>query len=443
MSDEWTHDEVGLSPRPSSDRRSELPSSWSRRVRALVALVAVGAVAAGASLVPRFVSNSAETGSIGLDGGTACQVALPASWLKATHRQLPASPLGLNPFAVASNGRAYFAAVEAAAWSGVVEVNAATGVAHRIEEFTPPTETVTPTGSTGHTSVNVLSGSFDGRWLVWEQERQLQGLATATTLMAWDSVSGDIWSIAGPFSAAVPVAQDPAPEAGLLAWGGSSAGKSATIHFQLYSLRDRRSKAVREAPRQNSFGGAFFWHHALLFDVGGGLAKQKSWHLEAFSVTTGDPTAVPAALRTLRGLETVGADAQYAYGVRRSEGSPSSPNRPVQFTILILGPEAREMSKLTGFQARLLTEVSLFGHYLAWQVWPTSSSTFVSVADLASAAWVRFPGVVSGQRGPEIFGGLGGGSTLLTLGADGATDSYGSSVAVLHLTRLTSLVCPR
>ena len=206
MNDDWTpeerqlaaaFDEVGLPARPSGDRRSRLPSSGNRRLRALVAVGAVGALAAGAILVPRFAAPSSTVGST---RGTGCEVALPASWLRAAQRQLPATPKGVEPFAVSPNGEEYFAAVEAASWSGVVEVSATTGAVQRIEEFPDPTSTVNPYGPnvyptvTSKPAATVDDGHFDGRWLVWDQARQLKGGASASSVMArrWSVLRGGL-----------------------------------------------------------------------------------------------------------------------------------------------------------------------------------------------------------------------------------------------------------
>jgi hypothetical protein len=452
MNDDWTpeerqlaaaFDEVGLPARPSGDRRSRLPSSGNRRLRALVAVGAVGALAAGAILVPRFAAPSSTVGST---RGTGCEVALPASWLRAAQRQLPATPKGVEPFAVSPNGEEYFAAVEAASWSGVVEVSATTGAVQRIEEFPDPTSTVNPYGPnvyptvTSKPAVTVDDGYFDGRWLVWDQARQLKGGASASSVMAWDSTSGDVWSVAGPFSGGVSIAQGPTKDAGLIAWGESPTGASGPIRFQLYSLRTRLSTAVVDSPRQNSFGGAFFWQRTLLFDVGGHLGEEAKWHLEATAVSSGEPTEVPGPLRTLRGLFNFSASAESVVGYEQRGVTFGSKGRPAQFTIWVLRQGAEHPFKLTSFSAQGVFPGSPFGRYLTWQKWPTNHSAFIFVADLASGAFVRFPGTTAGRHQLNVYSILGGGATLVALGSSAY---HADSVAVLRLNRLPSLVgCP-
>lgn len=344
------------------------------------------------------------------------------------------SPRGSEPIAVSPNGQRYFAAVEAASRSGVVEVSLSTGKVRRIEKFASPIKNSADGQTSTTPEVTIDELSFDGRWLVWTQQRQLAAGTATTTVMAWDSASGDLWSIAGPLSDSLILVEGQAKASGLIAWGEYPKGSSRPIHFQLYSLRTRHSTAVLEAPHATQGGAAFFWQRTLLFDVVGSSAAEAKWHLEATAVSTVKPVAVPAELRDLRGDFTFRASSDYVVAYQQRGGSKGSKPRPAHFTTRVLRRGSARPLKLTNFTAMLVVPGSPFGDYLTWQEWTTSSGPSMFVGDLVSGAYAKFPG--PGKSGRDVLAALGGGSTLL---AEGPLGSMGYPFAVLHLNRLTSL----
>ena len=115
-----------------------------------------------------------------------------SSWCRAPHppswkRVVASSIVGLSrrasvlPIVGGGDGRSFFAELYSPAFSGVVRIAASTSHVRRIRRF--------PSARNDQ-----ADGSFDGRWLVWNEYHSLSGFDDFTTF-AWDSHTGRIGQI--------------------------------------------------------------------------------------------------------------------------------------------------------------------------------------------------------------------------------------------------------
>ncbi|MGH7666966.1 MAG: hypothetical protein ACREN1_06625 [Candidatus Dormibacteria bacterium] len=442
MSDDWTPDESWLAGafdeigQPSPPNRGQLGSNTPKRghrMRAAVAVAAVGAVAAAAIVVPRLVG-----GGPGLS--SACKVALPPSWLHAADGHLPGSTTGLTPLVVAPNGKWLFASVAQKAWSGLVEVNLNTGTERQIEEFSKSVPSDGGPGDRLNGSPTVSQGSFDGRWLVWSQTQKLKGGASSSSVLTWDSASDRVWMVAGPFTSFVDPVQDPAGRIGLLALVSFPSGKDARSEVSMYSLRTRLLLWTR--PGISGADGAFFWGGMVVVETAKASGRDPGpvRSLRAVSSSTGEFKLLPRPLRALQGLQILAASGRYVVAVRQATISTAHVRR--RFTLVVLPRDAQQPHPVVSGTAYLLapgwlgsqaSTGALFGPYLTIGEAMTQTAYEVLVVDLASESYTAFPEFRNDSERHPILSAIGGGATLLALGVGGGP------VGVLHLERLPAL----
>ncbi len=89
--------------------------------------------------------------------------------------------VSLNPWALAHDGRSFFATVYSQRFSGIARIDVSTGRIAEIRAFRDPSE-------------EQADGAFDGRWLVWAEYRGFESFDDFT-VWAWDSRTGDVRQI--------------------------------------------------------------------------------------------------------------------------------------------------------------------------------------------------------------------------------------------------------
>src|SRR5438105_6696351 len=113
-----------------------------------------------------------------------CRAPQPASW----KRVVLGSVVSLSrhtavlPIVGAGDGRSFFAELYSPGFSGVVRIDARTSRVTRIRRFPSARD------DQGY-------GSFDGRWLVWNEYHSLSDDFANFTTFAWDSRSGRVTPI--------------------------------------------------------------------------------------------------------------------------------------------------------------------------------------------------------------------------------------------------------
>ncbi len=282
------HDGATFNPRPPSSRR---------RIGTMVlAGIVTAAIVSAAILLPRLATPAKPRvhHPVHSQPSRLCQVPLPRSWSAAlSQNQTPvtaetvATPLA---FAVAPDGASYFADFYSSSWSGIVEVGRASGSLQRVYQFASATD-------------EVLSGAFDGRWLVWT-------LSTTTTnprpasLMDWNAQTGRVATLvptSNPFTAIYFTldATSPAGGQGWLAWTVLPQGVGGGQYF----LGDLSSGKQRALPLVTLPGYGYFVGDLFVYAVPPASANREPSPLPspkstygAVSMTSLTATPVPAEL---------------------------------------------------------------------------------------------------------------------------------------------------
>ena len=209
-----------------------------------------------------------------------CLVPLPASWsraisggaIKTAPSDAPAA------FAISPDGSRIFAGDAARPWLGIVALDRA-GRESRITSFLPGYDMV-------------ISGSFDGRWLLWAEANY--HVERESTLRAWDSVSNRFLTLSTGVFEQVSV------DHGKAAWINTV---DRQLHlFELASGTDQRLDA-------SASYATFSWPMLIWAQGSTGDAR-----LHAASALTGKPIALPAELSSIRDVHfIVGAPGRLAW----------------------------------------------------------------------------------------------------------------------------------
>jgi hypothetical protein len=230
-----------------------------------------------------------------------CRARPTASW----QRALAAHVVGLSrttplvPFALAHDGRSFFAAIYSRRFSGVGEIDARTSAVHKIKRFPQP----------GRDQAN---GAFDGRWLVWSEYHSLSSVDDFT-VWAWDSRTGRVRQIGaatrrpdGAFWSS-PL-RGPDVRAGIATWvQGVGPGGIGAVHA--YNLRTGRGMVVHRGHAQSSF---LLDRHRVAWPESPSPGAET--RMRVASVATGKRLRVPRALRELRGISGLATDGRgFAY----------------------------------------------------------------------------------------------------------------------------------
>lgn len=201
--------------------------------------------------------------------------------------------LSLDPWTLAHDGRSFYATVYSPSFSGVARIDARKSRLTRIRAFADPTD-------------DQADGSFDGRWLVWDEYHGFDSFDDFI-VWAWDSRTGDLRRI-GAAARAPDGRPWPGPwrqpdvRGGFATWvQGSGPDGRAAVH--VYDLRSGRDMVVAEGRAEGSFlleGHVVAWPELTAHD---GQTR-----IRADSAVTGAPVRVPRALRGLRGVSGLATD---------------------------------------------------------------------------------------------------------------------------------------
>jgi hypothetical protein len=222
------------------------------------------------------------------------------------------------PWAGGGDGRTFFASLYLRSFSGVVRIDARTSHVTRIRSF--------PSARNDQ-----ADGSFDGRWLVWNEYHSLTDFFADFTTFAWDSrtgsvrqigrarrdANGDFWP--GPW-------RQPDVRGGLATWAqGTGPAGAGEVH--VYDLRAGVDRVVRSGHPQGSFflaGPIVVWPESL--------RPGTTTTMRAADARTGEGVPTPPALAQLRGVSGLFTDGRaIAYpNARYTElwWSPSPNTRP-------------------------------------------------------------------------------------------------------------------
>jgi hypothetical protein len=212
-----------------------------------------------------------------------CLVSLPQAWQREFGRGTIANvpDESIVPFAVSPSSDSVFVTDFSPRWHGIARVDAVTNRHVRIRSL-PSTD-------------QVLTGAFDGRWLVWTE---LHSLTTYFdwTLYAWDSQTLRVVQLASAGREkgqliTGPVAW-PAIEDGVVGW--SQAVSSTTSKLHLYSMTTHTDHVVAVGAVSDPvfLGSWVVWDYL-------DATRQHSQFAFA-NVDTGQLTSVPAALSSVR-----------------------------------------------------------------------------------------------------------------------------------------------
>jgi hypothetical protein len=224
-----------------------------------------------------------------------CKARSNAAWQRVLNRHVvPVSrKVALDPWALAHDGRSFFASVYSPAFSGVARIDVPTSTISEIRAFPDPAD-------------EQADGAFDGRWLVWDEYHGFESFDDFT-VWAWDSRTGDVRQIGAATRA--PDGQlwpspwrQPDVRSGIATWTQGS-GPDELTEVHAYGLRTGEDRVVRSGHAQGSF---------LLRNYVVVWPESPSWgaatRMYAASAVTGTPLPTPRALRAVRGVSGLATD---------------------------------------------------------------------------------------------------------------------------------------
>jgi hypothetical protein len=224
-----------------------------------------------------------------------CRAPQPASW----KRVVAATVVSLSrrasvlPIVGAGDGRTFFAALYTPSFSGVVRIDAHTSRVTRIRRFP-------------NARNDQADGSFDGRWLVWNEYHSLSGFDDFTTF-AWDSRTRRVKQIGAarrdPDGASWPSGwRQPDARGGFATWSqGSGSDGQGEVH--VYDLAHGVDRVVRRGHPQGSFlvsGPTAVWPESV--------TRGAATRMLAADARTGSSVPPPPALARLRGISALFTD---------------------------------------------------------------------------------------------------------------------------------------
>lgn len=224
-----------------------------------------------------------------------CRAPTPASWKRTLGRSVVSLSrrVSMQPIVGAGDGRTYFAELYSPSFSGVVRINA-------------HTSRVTPIHRFPDAHNDQADGSFDGRWLVWNEYHSLEDDFADFSTFAWDSRSGTISQIGhaerDPNGNPWPGQwRQPDVRAGYATWTQGAGRGETEVHS--YDLARRHDLVVRRGRAQGSFfvaGPTVVWPESP--------APGADTRMLAASPRTGASVPVPPALAGLRGVSALFTD---------------------------------------------------------------------------------------------------------------------------------------
>ena len=253
------------------------------------------------------------------------------------------------PLALASGPRSFFAELYTKAYSGIVQVDAASGRYTKIKRFKNPPR-------------DQALGGFDGRWFVWTEYHSLRN-PDDYSVWSWDSRTGRLHQIgaavrspSGQFWSSVwqgAVALD-----GYATWEQGS-GPNRLGDIRVVDLESGRTRIIRRGHPAGSFlvpgrsGPLVVWPESM---KPGALTIMR-----AAEASTGRAVATPPALRRLRGgLVPVTDGRAIAYATDNWRSLWWSPSLEVAPRRVYTAPKGEFIENW----------VHLANHYVSFTVWP-------------------------------------------------------------------------
>lgn len=250
-----------------------------------------------------------------------CQTRSTAAWRRVLSNHIvPLSrTTSLVPFALAPNGRSFFADVRSPRFSGVARIGSGAHAMTEVKAFPVP-------------DTYQADGSFDGRWFVWYEYHGFSSFDDFK-IYAWDSRTGRVERIGA--AARGPTGelwnspwQGPDVRNGLATWAQGS-GPNGLTKVHVYDLDARRDRVIHVGHTE----GPFLLPHRL---VAWAESPRRGAFAQMFvaNALTGKRTKAPPALRGLRGISGLDTDGrQIAYPSARFKSlwwSPSLRARPTE-----------------------------------------------------------------------------------------------------------------
>ncbi len=224
-----------------------------------------------------------------------CRAPTPAAWKRtlATSAVSLSRRASLQPIVGAGDGRSYFAELYSPRFSGVVRINARTSHVTRIRRFPNAHD-------------DQADGSFDGRWLVWNEYHSLEDDFAEFSTFAWDSRTGSIAQIGqaerdangNPWPGQW---RQPDARGGYATWTQGVGPGETEVHA--YDLARHHDLVVRRGRAQGSFfvaGPKVVWPESP--------APGAYTRMLAASPRTGASVPVPPTLGALRGVSALFTD---------------------------------------------------------------------------------------------------------------------------------------
>jgi len=298
-------------------------------------------------------------------------------------RAVPRSLRGeVVPLGTSASGREAYVSAWSPAFSGVAELDLASGRLRPITRFPDP-------------ATDQADGTADGRWLVWAQTYSLASL-DGFTMYAWDAAGGRLrrigHSLEGPGGVPWPSPWHPPAVSGHFAAWAQGYGPGGLVQIRLADLAAGRVTVIRRGHVQPPFfdGGLVVWPES---DRPG---TQTTLH--AYRLATGRLVPLPPVLRAVHGTEFVATDgtrtAYLSPGLTRLYYSPS-PRQPARAVLTLpAGTSFSGLSLAPGSLAWTTTRAT----YLA----STRTGSYVQVTPRNGYATGTGPVVlISGPPGGE------------------------------------------
>ncbi len=274
---------------------------FSARIPGLIAVAVLALSGCGLASAPAAHRDQASAGKAA-DALSFCArrppAALRAALSRTVGRSLQAEVL---PLGLSADGRAAYVSTWGAGFSGVAEIDLASGKLRPIQAY-------------AHPGTDQADGSSGGRWLVWQETYSQQSLDDYT-IYAFDADTGKVrrlgHSLAAPSGAVWPSPwHAPAVSGHYAAWA-QGYGPGGLVEIRLADLATGQVTVIRQGRVQPPFfdGSLVVWPES---DSPGSQTT-----LHAFSLVTGRPARLPAVLQAVRGTDFVATD-----GTRTAYFSP-------------------------------------------------------------------------------------------------------------------------
>jgi hypothetical protein len=331
-----------------------------------------------------------------------CSARPSAALHRALARTVPGSGRGeIVPLGVSADGQTAYVSAWTPGFSGVAELDLASGQLHEIQAF-------------GRPATDQADGVSAGQWLVWADTYSLSNL-DRFTIYAADAATGRVLrlgqSITSPSGTAWPSPwHAPAVGGGYAAWA-QGYGPGGLVEIRLANLATGQVRTIRTGHTQPPFfdGTLVVWPES---DTPGAQTT-----LRAYSLSTGRLTQLPVALRAVHGTDDVVTDGtRTAYLSPDLNGLYYSPAQDQPARLVLKLPAGLQFSALTMAPGVL--------------AWTTSAATYL--ASTRTGAYVRVT---------RHFGyATGSGSVLLV--TDPSAQKQAHPVLPLHLINPGSLNWP-